>query len=128
FLIKVSMSTSVRSFRILGRKHEINSIPGCPSKSPRTAAPTVQSASTPLHFSERNPFFSNRPNSLILNRNTFSGTTRPHGALGPGFPEPTGADVAESGHRHKLPASHRIVKTSVLGGLHHEYSLVKEAA
>ena len=33
-----------------------------------------------------------------------------------------------SRHRHKLPAGHRIVKTSVLGSLHHEYSLVKDAA
>jgi len=41
---------------------------------------------------------------------------RPHCALGPGFPEAAGADVPESGHRHKLAAGHRIVKTSVLGG------------
>ena len=27
-----------------------------------------------------------------------------------------------------LPAGHCIVKTCVLGGLHHEYSLVKEPA
>jgi len=53
---------------------------------------------------------------------------RPHSALGPGFPQPAEADVPESGHRHKLPAGHRIGKRSVLGGLHHEYSLVKEAA
>ena len=53
---------------------------------------------------------------------------RPHSALGPGFPQPAEADVPESGHRHKLPPGHRIGKRSVLGGLHHEYSLVKEAA
>src|SRR5262249_26122606 len=34
------------------RKHEINSIPGCPSKSRQTATSTVQNSSTPLHFSE----------------------------------------------------------------------------
>jgi putative transposase len=51
---------------------------------------------------------------------------RPHSALGPGFPEPVEANVPDSGHRHKLPAGHRIVKRSVLGG--HEHSLVKSAA
>jgi len=32
------------------------------------------------------------------------------------------------GRTTELPAGHRIVKRSVLGGLHHEYSLAKEAA
>jgi len=27
-----------------------------------------------------------------------------------------------------MPSGYRVVKTSVLGGLHHEYRLVKEAA
>jgi transposase InsO family protein len=53
---------------------------------------------------------------------------RPHSSLGPGFPEPSQESVPESGHRHQLPAGFRVVKTSVLGGLHHEYLLVKEAA
>ena len=30
--------------------------------------------------------------------------------------------------RHKLPTGFRLVKTSLLGRLHHEYCLVKEAA
>jgi hypothetical protein len=42
--------------------------------------------------------------------------------------EPTQESVPESGHRHQLPAGYRLVKDSVLGGLHHEYRLVKEAA
>ena len=29
---------------------------------------------------------------------------------------------------NRLPAGYRVAKTSVLGGLHHEYRLVKEAA
>jgi putative transposase len=53
---------------------------------------------------------------------------RPHSSLGPGIPEPNQDSVPASDHRHKLPAGYRVVKTSVLGGLHHEYRLVKEAA
>ena len=45
-----------------------------------------------------------------------------------GLPEPTQDSVPASGHRHKLPVGFRIAKKSVLGGLHHEYRLVKEAA
>ena len=53
---------------------------------------------------------------------------RPHSSLGPGIPEPHQDSVPASDHRHKLPAGYHVVKTSVLGGLHHEYRLVKEAA
>jgi transposase InsO family protein len=53
---------------------------------------------------------------------------RPHSSLGPGVPESNMERVPASGHRHKLPAGYRIAKTSVLGALHHEYRLVKEAA
>ena len=53
---------------------------------------------------------------------------RPHSTLGPGLPEPTQDEVPASGHKHKLPAGFRTAKTSVLGGLHHQYRLVKEAA
>lgn len=53
---------------------------------------------------------------------------RPHSALGPGIPEPPHAKVPVSVHRHKLPAGHRVTKTAILAGLHHEYRLEKEAA
>jgi len=53
---------------------------------------------------------------------------RPHSALGPGFPEPIQATVPASGHRHRLPPGHRVSKSPVLGGLHHEYRLEKEVA
>jgi transposase InsO family protein len=53
---------------------------------------------------------------------------RPHSSLGPGIPEPNEDSVPASDDRHKLPTGYRVVKTSVLGGLHHEYRLGKEAA
>src|SRR4030095_9367722 len=53
---------------------------------------------------------------------------RPHSSLGPGVAESNRDSIAPSGHRHRLPAGYGIAKTSVLGGLHHEYRLVKEAA
>jgi hypothetical protein len=48
---------------------------------------------------------------------------RPHSSLGPGIPEAAQNDIPQSGHRHKLPAGYRVAKTTVLGGLHHEYHL-----
>ncbi|MBA3976494.1 MAG: hypothetical protein C0504_19990 [Candidatus Solibacter sp.] len=53
---------------------------------------------------------------------------RPHSALGPGIPEPPQAKVPAGPHRHQLPAECRVESTPVLGGLHHEYRLEKEAA
>jgi hypothetical protein len=53
---------------------------------------------------------------------------RPHSALGPGLPEPKSEQVPSNEHRHSLPVGYRVEKRSVLGCLHHEYELVKEAA
>ena len=53
---------------------------------------------------------------------------RPHTSLGPGFPEPGQESVPASAHKHRWPIGYGVAKTSVLGGLHHEYRLVKEAA
>ena len=53
---------------------------------------------------------------------------RPHAALGPGLPEPFSDQAPLNEYRHRLPIGYRIVKRSVLGGLHHEYRLTKEAA
>jgi len=53
---------------------------------------------------------------------------RPHVSLGPGIPQSTQVQVPETGHRHLLPAGHRVTSTPVLGGLHHQYRLEKEAA
>jgi hypothetical protein len=52
---------------------------------------------------------------------------RPHSSLGPGIPESSQGSVPASGHRHKLAAGCGVATRSVLGGLHHEYFLVKEA-
>ena len=53
---------------------------------------------------------------------------RPHSALGPGIPELPQAKVSPGPHRHKRPTGCRVTSTPVLGGLHHEYGLEKEAA
>jgi putative transposase len=53
---------------------------------------------------------------------------RPHSALGPGIPEPIQASVPANVQRHKLPPCYRVASKPVLGGLHHEYRLEKEAA
>ena len=52
---------------------------------------------------------------------------RPHSSLGPGIPDPPQAKVPASPHRHSLPSGYRVTSTPVLGGLHHEYGLEKEA-
>lgn len=50
---------------------------------------------------------------------------RPHSALGPGVPDPPpGMAVApQATSRHRLAAGALVLAKSVLGGLHHEYSL-----
>jgi putative transposase len=53
---------------------------------------------------------------------------RPHSALGPGIPEPSQAKVPAGIQSHRLPAGYRVKSMPVLGGLHHEYNLEKEAA
>ena len=53
---------------------------------------------------------------------------RPHASLGPGLPEPPPSSQEQEPCRHRLPARHRVVVTPILGGLHHEYRLEREAA
>lgn len=52
---------------------------------------------------------------------------RPHASLGPAIPEPSQTQVPVNFHRYKLPAGYHVNSASVLGGLHHEYSLEKDA-
>ena len=53
---------------------------------------------------------------------------RPHSALGPAVPEPIQASVPTTGQRHRIPSGYRVTSTPILGGLHHDYRLEKEAA
>jgi transposase InsO family protein len=52
---------------------------------------------------------------------------RPHASLGPGIPDPPSERIGERAHRHHLPDGHRVTRTAILGGLHHEYRLEKAA-
>jgi len=54
---------------------------------------------------------------------------RPHRSLGPGLPIAASKPTRLSPiNRHQIPQGWRVVKKSILGGLHHEYELKKVAA
>lgn len=53
---------------------------------------------------------------------------RPHASLGPGIPEPPPDLVIDRAVGHRIRPGHRLVATSILGGLHHDYRLEAEAA
>jgi transposase InsO family protein len=54
---------------------------------------------------------------------------RPHMSLRPGMPLPIRTLlVLRQAHRHRIPAGHWVVARPVLGGLHHDYRLAKQAA
>ena len=54
---------------------------------------------------------------------------RPHMSLGPGIPRPKRTlPVPRQVHRHRMPTGQRIAARPVLGGLHHDYRLEKQAA
>jgi transposase InsO family protein len=52
---------------------------------------------------------------------------RPHSRLGPGIPDNRSAPPHRA-HRHCFENSERVISTSVLGDLHHEYELQRTAA
>jgi putative transposase len=51
---------------------------------------------------------------------------RPHASLGPGIPDGPDTPPVLSGHR--IREGHRVVAAPILGGLHHEYYLQRQAA
>ena len=54
---------------------------------------------------------------------------RPHSSIGPGIPDPpSDLPVPPQIHRHRIPNHLKVVNSSVLGGLHHEYGLLPKAA
>jgi putative transposase len=59
---------------------------------------------------------------------THYNSARPHSSLGPGTPDPRPPKAELQSPRHCIPKGCRIVATSILGGLHHEYRLEKIAA
>jgi len=52
---------------------------------------------------------------------------RPHTSLGPGIPDEPPDRFAQPNGPH-IPAGHRVIATSILAGLHHEYRLELMAA
>jgi hypothetical protein len=55
--------------------------------------------------------------------------SRPHMSLGPGIPESIQTlPMPRKTHRHRMPSGQRIVARPVIGGLHHDYWLEKDAA
>ncbi len=53
---------------------------------------------------------------------------RPHSSLGPGIPDSSVPVWTARHSRHQLPADHHVIVKPVLGGLHHEYQVVRTAA
>jgi putative transposase len=68
--------------------------------------------------------------AMLRERVTHYNGRRPHSALGPGVPDPPArsAQIPKCESRHRLAASVLVLANSVLGGLHHEYSIAVTSA
>ena len=73
------------------------------------------------------PFNERHLHRILREWTTHYNRGRPQSALGPDLPEPTSDRVPPNPHRHSLPVGYRMVKRSILGGLHHDCGLAKEA-
>lgn len=74
------------------------------------------------------PFHERHLKTILREFVTHYNRGRPHSSLGPGIPESPQAQVPAGPHHHKLPTGYSVTSIPVLGGLHHEYGLKKEAA
>ena len=66
------------------------------------------------------------PKKFVSGPHVFNGAGG-HNGVRPGLQEPKSEQVPPNQHKHGLPLGYRVVKRSVLGGLHYEYGLAKEA-
>ena len=68
--------------------------------------------------------------SILREWTTHYNQGRPHSALGPGVPDPPTElmEAPKSESRYRLAADALVLVRSILGGLHHEYSLAIAAA
>lgn len=76
------------------------------------------------------PLFEMHLQSMLKEWVTHCNVARPHMALGPGVPDPPVEAVprANEKSRHRLGARVVVCASSVLVGLHHEYSLAPALA
>jgi transposase InsO family protein len=75
------------------------------------------------------PLSENHVRRVLLEFKNFYNRGRPHASLGPGVPEPSdGLPAERTEHRHQLPDGACIVSKPVLGGLHHDYRLLRDHA
>jgi putative transposase len=71
------------------------------------------------------PMSQSHPRSILRECVAHYNGARPHSSLGPGVPglPRDSPPAASSESRHRLAAGSRVLARSVLGGLHHEYSI-----
>lgn len=75
------------------------------------------------------PLSENHARRALFAFRDFYNRARPHASLGPGVPEPSeDVPAPPREHRHRLPGDSRIVSIPILGGIHHDYRLVRDAA
>jgi len=75
------------------------------------------------------PLSENHLRRALIEFKNFYNRGRPHAALRPGVPEPSQhVPAPPTEHRHRFADDARILSIPILGGLHHDYRLVRAAA